>query len=194
MNLHKSIQYRGTLLGAIIILLIGCVPAYAASPVLHTKGNTWSLIMDVNPPGTDDIAVCVTWQGNPGDFLRQNPDGTYWIHLQSNDATIELRSRNSESEDRLTWELIAEGTGSINSKQSSFVEFNDGGFRYQGDGTYINVQVRGRLQTVENAGQDYPFDFTFFMKNFFEKLQVRCTFDPIDYLNYNVHSLEDALE
>jgi hypothetical protein len=31
-----------------------------------------------------------SFSGNPGDFLRQNPDGSYWIHADSNEASVQI--------------------------------------------------------------------------------------------------------
>jgi hypothetical protein len=31
-----------------------------------------------------------TFTGNRGDFLRQNPDGSYWIHADSNEASVQI--------------------------------------------------------------------------------------------------------
>lgn len=58
----------------------GAVQAYSYDGKTFTFEAT-------DPAGSTYMA---TFTGNPGDFLRRNPDGSYWIHADSTEAFVQI--------------------------------------------------------------------------------------------------------
>jgi hypothetical protein len=88
-----------------------------------------------------------SFTGNPGDFLRQNPDGTYWIHADSNEASVQITPAG------FPFPVIF---GTVNFSFSGTVDATrqpDGSYFWSTNGIRSNVHAVG--QVTDLLGNSY---------------------------------------
>jgi hypothetical protein len=85
----RALLRRSTLATVVVLagFAVNCRPADAQGTTRFSyNGKTFDFVAT----DTSGNLFHLTFPGNPGDFLRQNPDGTYSIHAESNSAQIEV--------------------------------------------------------------------------------------------------------
>jgi hypothetical protein len=132
-------SHASMLCAAIAALAFGVTVARANSPVNHgSTEQTWDYQAQVGAIELGQVWVLVTFQGNPGEIVRTNPDGTLMLHTSSGKATVTVAI--------LTWEGeivdCYSGPGNITSTYTAIVA--ESGW-IQPDGRREEVKIQGDL-------------------------------------------------
>jgi hypothetical protein len=120
----------------------GSPPAAAqdrGARLLHGNGEEFFFFTS-----NEDETLVAEWtfRANPGNFLRQEVDGTFRVHLRANDAEVRVFAFTAPDDAP----PIATGRGKLQLSSTADVEFfPDGGFAFSLTAERINAQGDGEL-------------------------------------------------
>jgi hypothetical protein len=157
------------LLVAMLLLVLGGatpVRAQPTGPVLHL--DELGLFFTLDDPDTGQV-LAVLLQGNPGDFLRFNPDGSVQVQMATNDALVLLFDRDPFDPDR---KVLLGGSGSGFVSAQVTCDLGSGICFYSGERTVIQVQAE--LAPAPDAD---PVATVFAELVLIRQEQVRFTFE-----------------
>ncbi|MBL9135087.1 MAG: hypothetical protein JNK85_04430 [Verrucomicrobiales bacterium] len=106
MKNHPTMTQHGCALALTACLLFIPSAVKAASPVQHfVEGSTHLWISEAAWP----LVFVVSYEGDRGDFVRKNRDGSWLFHMAEPECSIQLAVYTGP--DRTQWPVLAEGIG-----------------------------------------------------------------------------------
>lgn len=164
----------GTLLAAMAVLMLGRTTASADSPVIHRDGHQTTAIAGLG----QGWYLIAQWEGDRGDILRTNPDGSLWEQVGSPCATIKFAFATGD--DYTQWPFIGQGTGLFEIQVTCYLSA-DGKWLIW-DGEVVNIKCVAELETDNgDAGQ---LNFTEIIRD--GELFLYILRDPFGD-NFNMH-------
>ncbi len=136
-------------LAAMAAIGFGVTATWAASPVTHTDGTHWTYSGNILPAQFENgqptawYIFEAKYDGNPGDIIRDDPDGSHWISLGTSKALFRIFM---DTQPDVT---LFEGQGMIQSSYTCSISQEGDTTWYSLDGEQCNIHVEGFMQSPD---------------------------------------------
>jgi len=176
MKTRLTLTGHGCVLALTALLAFLPRPVPAESPVQHfVEGSTHRWVSWAAFP----IAFIVTYEGDRGDFIRQNRDGSWLFHMEEPDCTIQLAVYTGP--DITQWPILAEGAGMCQITATVILS-PSGGFTVTGERWHAHAMAD--LQFL-STGEVAPLYCQFVMKEWVTLL-YKLEYEPLG-LDLDIH-------
>ncbi|MHC1769955.1 MAG: hypothetical protein AB9869_37675 [Verrucomicrobiia bacterium] len=162
-----------SLLVLAVLLILGRTTASAASPVFRHEAGYWN---QDRAPLPDGDWLVVVYQENQGCFIRENPDGTLWLQMHANNATVYILDPDLDR--------LYKGVGHFQNNQSAAYD-EYGELWYDGGSLKLSLIACMDDQSTDKTESERLF-ITGVLHGW-NWVQGNVSFKPLDW-NYRFHN------